>query len=298
MKKSLLYILAILPLITLTGCSDDEAFNGGIFNSSENNKIYYTSTDGRKVFAGHGCVDAVLLSNTYEDGKGCMTFDETVTEFRYYAFGGKDNLLTIEIPSSVTLIEEMSLWGCTSLSGIHIPDSVVSIEEKSFQNCPNLSSFSGKYASEDQRSLIVDSKLIAVAPLGMTEYTIPDNVMSIGNCAFSGYENFINIVIPDNVISIGEYAFYYCSSLASITIPESVTSIGEYAFYYCESLAEVYCKPTTPPTAEYDGGWRWYAFDYNTEEFKIYVPFESVKAYKSAEGWSEYADYIVGYDFE
>ena len=298
MKKSLLYILAILPLITMTGCSDDEAFNGGILNSSKNNKIYYTSTDGRKVFAGHGCVDAVLLSNTYEDGKGCMTFDETVTEFRYYAFGGKDNLLTIEIPSSVTLIEESAFGGCTSLSGIHIPDSVVSIEEKSFQNCPNLSSFSGKYASEDQRSLIVDSKLIAVAPLGLPEYTIPNNVISIGNYAFSGYENFINIVIPDSVISIGDYAFYNCSSLASITIPESVTSIGRDAFYGCSSLAKVYCKPTTPPTAVDDVGWWWDAFDLNAEGRKIYVPYKSVNAYKSATGWNEYADYIVGYDFE
>ena len=30
----------------------------------------------------------------------------------------------------------------------------------------------------------------------------------------------------------------------------------------------------------------------------IYVPTESVDAYKAAEYWSEYADYIVGYDFE
>ena len=30
---------------------------------------------------------------------------------------------------------------------------------------------------------------------------------------------------------------------------------------------------------------------------KIYVPMESVEAYKSAYGWSDYADSIVGYDF-
>ena len=30
---------------------------------------------------------------------------------------------------------------------------------------------------------------------------------------------------------------------------------------------------------------------------KIYVPMESVDVYKSAEGWSEYADAIVGYNF-
>lgn len=31
---------------------------------------------------------------------------------------------------------------------------------------------------------------------------------------------------------------------------------------------------------------------------KIYVPAESVEAYKAAQRWSEYADAIEGYDFE
>ena len=39
------------------------------------------------------------------------------------------------------------------------------------------------------------------------------------------------------------------------------------------------------------------AFDYNASERKIYVPRGSVEAYKSAAGWNEYADDIVGYDF-
>ena len=31
---------------------------------------------------------------------------------------------------------------------------------------------------------------------------------------------------------------------------------------------------------------------------KIYVPTESVDAYKDADGWSWYPDHIVGHDFE
>ena len=36
----------------------------------------------------------------------------------------------------------------------------------------------------------------------------------------------------------------------------------------------------------------------NASGLKIYVPRNSVDAYKSAEYWSDYAANIVGYDFE
>lgn len=38
-------------------------------------------------------------------------------------------------------------------------------------------------------------------------------------------------------------------------------------------------------------------FDNVNADCKIYVPTTSVDAYKAAEGWSSYADAIVGYEF-
>jgi hypothetical protein len=38
-------------------------------------------------------------------------------------------------------------------------------------------------------------------------------------------------------------------------------------------------------------------FFFNGSDRKIYVPSQSVESYKSAEYWTEYADAIVGYDF-
>ena len=39
------------------------------------------------------------------------------------------------------------------------------------------------------------------------------------------------------------------------------------------------------------------AFDYNVSDRNIYVPRESIEAYKTADGWSQYASDIVSYDF-
>ncbi|MBO5814086.1 MAG: leucine-rich repeat domain-containing protein, partial [Alistipes sp.] len=157
---------------------------------------------------------------------------------------------------------------CSSLTSVTIPDSVTSIGNYAFAYCSSLTSFYGKFASNDNRCLIVDGVLHSFAPAGITTYTIPDSVTSIGECAFSS-----------------------CSSLTSVTIGNSVTSIGEFAFCDCSSLKEVYCKPTTPPNGSF------LMFDSNASGSKIYVPAASVDAYKAAMYWSDYASYIVGYDF-
>jgi putative two-component system response regulator len=62
-------------------------------------------------------------------------------------------------------------------------------------------------------------------------------------------------------------------------------------------LVSVYCKPATPPAAIPPSGWNAFPFNYYGTAVTIYVPTNSVEAYKTADGWREYADAIVGYDF-
>ena len=125
----------------------------------------------------------------------------------------------------------------------------------------------------------------------LTSLKIPESVTKIGYQAFYRCDGLKKIDIPNSVTKIGGYAFEDCSSLTSITIPESVTKIEWGAFRNCSSLTSVYCKATTPPT----GGS--YMFDGNASGRKIYAPMQSVEAYKSASYWSDYASYIVGYNF-
>ena len=139
------------------------------------------------------------------------------------------------------------------------------------------------------------------------------DVTTIGNNAFRNRSNLVNVIIPNTVTSIGERAFYYCGNLASIntgdnitsigasafstcnltniSLGPNVTSIGRYAFYGCSSLQKVYCKAVIPPTGAYA------MFEGIAESAVIYVPHESVSAYKSANYWSDVANLITGYNF-
>ena len=168
-----------------------------------------------------------------------VTIGKRVTSIGEYAFWACSSLTSITIPDSVTSIGEYAFWDCKSLTSITIPDSVTKIGDGAFYICSSLKTFYGKYASSDNRCLIIDGVLNSFAPVGLTSYTIPNSVTTIGYGAFANCSSLTSITIPDSVTSIGEWAFANCSSLTSVNIPDSVTSIGEDAFANCSSLTSI-----------------------------------------------------------
>lgn len=171
--------------------------------------IYYTSSDGNIVepnayLSATEVFGANIISNTYENGQGIITFDAPITSIGTDAFANCHTLTSITLPNSVTSIGDGAFVLCDSLSSITIPNGVTSIGINTFAYCSSLSSIA-----------------------------LPNSVTSIGFHAFLGCYNLTSITIPNGVTSIGDCAFDGCSSLTSITIPNSVTSIGWNAFDQC-----------------------------------------------------------------
>lgn len=230
--------------------------------------------------------------------------------------------LNIEIPDSVTSIGHYAFYDCAhGFVNITIPASVTSIGDEAFMSCYNVTLIT--VLAETPPMLGYDvfdtSSLAAIrvpddavdtykSAEGWSDYS--DLIISVADVApFTvtesnrdkvGYteDEYLNLVIPETfqdsdgtsykVTSIGNSAFSWCSNLARVTIPASVTSIGDNAFYYCEGLRAITILAETPPTFGYD------ALEDTSSLEEIKVPGSSVSAYKASEGWSDYADLIVG----
>ena len=213
-----------------------------------------------------------------EDGR-CLIVDGTLHSF------APAGLVSYTIPNGVTTIGDRAFYNCTSLTSVIIPDSVTTIGVTAFYDCESLTSVT----IPDSVTMIGDYAFKWCYSL--TSVTIGNSVTTIGDSTFYGCSSLTSVAIPDSVTTIGDLAFSLCESLTSVTIGNSVTTIEDSAFSWCENLISVYCEAITPPSLGSN------VFYVNGSGRKIYVPAESVDAYKSAEYWSDYADAIVGYDF-
>ena len=192
-------------------------------------------------------------NNTAYSSIDGVLFNKSQTELVLYPTG-KQGAYTI--PNSVTSIGDSAFYVCTGLTSVNIPDSVTSIGIGAFYDCT-----------------------------GLTSVTIPNSVTNIEGETFCGCTGLTSVTIGNSVTIIGASAFTECTGLTSVTIGNSVTDFYENAFWGCTGLTSMVIEATTPPVLA-DG-----AFS-NTNNFSIYVPSESVDAYKAASGWSTYASRI------
>lgn len=115
--------------------------------------------------------------------------------------------------------------------------------------------------------------------------TIPDQIRNIPQQLFAGDTNLYLVNLPANLYRIYNRVAYNSRNLLKIEIPAgcailgSSTSQGYSAFYHAKTYI---MHPITPPSVG----------RFDTAPTAIYVPDDSVDAYKAASVWSNYASVI------
>ena len=176
----------------------------------------------------------------------------------------------VVLHNNITSIGSNAFYG-TYIKTLRIPDTVSDIGTSAFYGCKQL------------RSVV-----------------LPSSLTTIKSSLFYSCLSLVDVNIPNGVTEIQSGAFQSCTSLTKITIPSTVTTIGTSAFR-TESLVSVYMLATTPPTISVNTSYSTFFLPnsgkLNVNRFKFYVPYSSdhsvLDTYKTATGWSTYADYIV-----
>ncbi len=175
-----------------------------------------------------GCENTIIPNSVTAIGEG--------------AFEGRDSLMSVDFPSSVTYIDYHAFWGC-GLTSVQISESVNFIGEGAFSACTDMTSIivdSGnpKYDSRNNCNAIIETASNTLLE-GCKSTIIPNTVTAIGKNAFEYCFGMTSIDIPNSVVSIGDFAFFKCSDLTSVIIPNSVTFIGKRLFGMCYDLRSI-----------------------------------------------------------
>ena len=113
--------------------------------------------------------------------------------------------------------------------------------------------------------------------------TIPGSITKIARGAFEGCSKLNSVILSNGIRIIDESAFNRCGSLNTITLPSSITSTRIGAFANCTGLTSVICEAVSPPLTGSN-----LFMNVNCSRIPLYVPAESVDAYKAAEKWKEF----------
>ena len=192
-------------------------------------------------------------------------------------------LRTLDLSKNTNLrtIKEQALYKCSGLESVILPSTIETIEGDAFHSCPKLASIN---IPDGVKSI---GSYAFAGDLQLAEITLPQSIETIGRNAFAA-TGLLSLVLPEGVTVTSQEMCYNCQKLTSLTLPTTITNIGYHSFDECNALVEIHCKATTPPTLEQ------YAFEDVVTGRKICVPHDSVEAYKTADGWSDFADQIIG----
>lgn len=288
----------------------------------ESGTILYLS-DSSTVVIPDNVLTQTLISDVYSGTVIACEIGDNVTEIGDQAFRDCNNLTSVTISDSVTTIGGFIFYECRNISELIIGDGLTgSFSTSDFSNSQPMPGIrhikiGNGYTSIANKALYYNTTIECfdfgnnIVTIGddafgdcnnLTSVTIPDTVTTFGRTCFAHSMAPSSLTITSAVTSIGEAAFfdnlglrnvkfnenaimpakemfYYCRNLETVDLPSTLTNIRGDSFRFCNNLTSVTIRAVTPPNVIDN------MLPFNDTICPIYVPAESVEAYKTAPMW-------------
>ncbi|WP_407403608.1 leucine-rich repeat protein, partial [Sodaliphilus sp.] len=281
---------------------------GDTFNSSNGDYTYEVKVAATSSSAGKIAVKSynnttatsskIALSLVGPDDK---IYD--INEIAGYAYRGRANITNITIGANIEYIGFEAFTG-TSIKTLDIPSSVRLINIGFVRNCESLAEINvaegnKKFATYDHALYTKDLTELHTMPAGKKSALYPSQLTSIGSYAFAN-STMETIDIPYGVTKLMMMPFYYINSKA-VVIPSSVKDFyvandGSGPFWGRANLDEVdvYLNTTSVPIEKADE----FATSSLRQDINLHVRRELASEFKSK--WSGFksinVDPRVGFD--
>ena len=178
-------------------------------------------------------------------------FPGGLTSLGSAAFSGCTSLNNVVLPSGLTHIASGAFSGCSGLKDLTVPASITSMGSNAFSGCridavrvADLAAWCRIEFENQNSNPLNNARSLYFRNAPVTDLTIQDEISSIGNYAFAGFQGLKCVIIPQNAAVIYRSAFTGCGNLEYVLIPVGMQSIGENAFANCGSLTDIYYTGT------------------------------------------------------
>lgn len=278
---------------------------------------YYNENGGASFIPGGQII-------SHNNLNGTLNLPSTLKSIGWEAFRGCDFSGTLSIPESVEAIGNGAFADCKRFTGdIHFPSGITDLGEETLsgmtgingwvvlpENITELKSYS--LANTNVAGIEWPKNLRSIGYGAFSgsnfknDIALPESVIKLGEACFR-MSKIKHVILPPNLTVIPSLCFYYCNELTdTITIPDkvevietsafdnckklealvlpsSLKRIDGSAFYSCFNLNYIRCDAVDPPSVDESAFW-----GVEKDNFTLEVPEQSVDAYRSAPGWSEF----------
>ena len=181
----------------------------------------------------NGVVYLGKVAYIYKGGSHSVTMQSGTVSISPYAFKGS-GVTSITLCSGFVRIGDNAFENCTSLTNATLTSSALtSIGVWAFKGCTGLTTVT-------LPSTLTNLGYGAFSGTGITEITIPENVVYLEGETFANCHALESVKVESDLVGIGAYAFSGCDDLDEIELPDTLTTIGYGAFDGCVELKRVY----------------------------------------------------------